>query len=101
MEPKADQDSIRLGISTHLSLLKRQVHEWKTLLERHKLARQTMMEEPANTNIYAQRADKLKNRSEQLTKLVGLMIYQSEERYQLRLRHQREATELDQVLGTH
>lgn len=88
-------------LKAQIKLLKSHTHEWKTLLESHKLMRKTILEETATTNIYAQRADKLKKRSEQLIKLVGLMIYQSEERYQLRLRHQREVTELDQVLGTH
>jgi hypothetical protein len=101
METRAKQGLTRLGTSTSLDLLKRQLHEWKTLLQNQKQARRWIMDEPRGQKYFNLQNMMLYRRVEQLNQLSLLTAHQSEERQQLHLRHQQEVAELNQLLATY
>jgi hypothetical protein len=101
METRAKQDLTRLGTSTSLKLLKRQLHEWRTLLQNQKQVRQWTREKPIRVKDSSGPMAMFSQRAQQLTELSLLAVRQSEERQQLHQRHQQEAAELDQVLVAH
>lgn len=101
METRATQDLTRLGTSTNIKLLKRQLHEWKTLLLNQKQVRQWIREEPTSLKNYTGSMGMFSEKVQRWSKLSLLVMRQSEERQQLHLRHQQEVAELDQVLAMH
>lgn len=101
METRAKQEQTRLDTSTHLKLLKRQLHEWKTLLRNQKQVRQWIWEEPISLTDFTTSIGMSSERIQRWSQLSLLMIRQSEERQRLHRHHQQEVSELNQVLAMH
>lgn len=101
METRAKQVLTRLGTSTSLNLMKRQLAEWKTLLLNQKQARRWIRDESRDLKYFSGQNVMLHDRVQQLNQLSSLVALQLEERQQLFLRHQQEMYELTQKLATY
>ena len=102
METGANQSLTCLSTNTSIGLLKRQLSEWKTLLQNQKQARGlTLRQEPTYVRNLSQPNEMLSKKVKQLQQLGLLSARQSEERQKLYLHHQQEVAELDRVLAAH
>ncbi|RZK40563.1 MAG: hypothetical protein EOO61_06410 [Hymenobacter sp.] len=101
METRAKQDLTRLGTNAQLKLLKRQLHEWRIMLQNQRQVRQWIQKVPISPKHLNGSMALFREKTIQLDQLNILLVRQSKERRELHLRHQQEVVELDRVIAAH